>query len=91
MSDTASSGPGATFRAPVEPVEYLRTGETVLWTVEGTEVPMSEPREHGAEPVEETREEILASAPRFPPLQEMVIEDLTEEEERVFLETIQDA
>ncbi|MGH3503596.1 MAG: hypothetical protein ACRDQA_22270 [Nocardioidaceae bacterium] len=52
---------------------------------------MSEPREHGAEPVEETREEILASAPRFPPLQEMVIEDLTEEEERVFLETIQDA
>lgn len=52
---------------------------------------MSEPHESGAEPVAETREEILASAPRFPPLEEMVIEDLTDEEERIFLETIRNA
>jgi hypothetical protein len=39
-------------------------------------------------PVEESPEEILASARPFPPFEEMIIEDLTDEEQRVFLEVI---
>lgn len=51
---------------------------------------MTEPgtHDHSYEPVEESPEEILSSAKPFPPFEEMVIEDLTEDEDRVFLETI---
>lgn len=51
---------------------------------------MTEPGspDHGYEPAEETPEEVLKSAPPFPRFADMVIDDLTEEEDRVFLETI---
>jgi hypothetical protein len=47
-----------------------------------------ETNDHAYEPVEETPDEILASAAPFPPFEEMVIDGLTEEEDRIFLETI---
>ncbi|WP_166354054.1 hypothetical protein [Phytoactinopolyspora limicola] len=54
---------------------------------------MTEPgiHRHEFEPVEESPEEILESAKPFPPFEEMVIEGLTEDEDRIFLETILNA
>lgn len=53
---------------------------------------MSEPQAHAVgsrgAPLERTREEILAAAKPLPPLEEMVIEDLTDEEDRRFLDAI---
>jgi hypothetical protein len=40
------------------------------------------------DPHEESVEEILAAARPLPPLDEMIIEDLTEEEERAFYKVI---
>lgn len=39
-------------------------------------------------PLERTREEILAAAKPLPPPEEMLIEDLTEDEDRRFLDAI---
>jgi hypothetical protein len=56
---------------------------------------MSEP--HAREPAsrgtsrERSREEVLAAARPLPPHEDMVIEDLTDEEERIFVEAILDA
>lgn len=52
---------------------------------------MTEPAGHEFEPVEESPQEILDSAKPFPPFDEMVIEGLTEDEDRIFLETILNA
>ena len=41
--------------------------------------------------LERNREEVLAAARPLPPHEDMVIEDLTDEEERVFVEAILDA
>jgi len=41
--------------------------------------------------LERSREEVLAAARPLPPHEDMVIEDLTDEEERVFVEAIPDA
>jgi len=41
--------------------------------------------------LERSREEVLAAARPLPPHEDMVIEDLTDEEERVFVEAILDA
>lgn len=41
--------------------------------------------------LERGREEVLAAARPLPPHEDMVIEDLTDEEERVFVEAILDA
>ncbi len=52
---------------------------------------MTEPAAHRpteGESLEESVADILAAARPLPPLDEMVIDDLTEEEDRVFLETI---
>ncbi len=49
--------------------------------------PAKKPTTH-EEPREESVEEILAAARPLPPLDEMIIEDLTEEEERAFYEAI---
>lgn len=46
-----------------------------------------EPASGGAS-LERSREELLAAARPLPPREEMLIEDLTEEEERLFLEVI---
>lgn len=56
---------------------------------------MSEP--HAREPaskgasLERSKEEVLASARALPPHKDMLIEDLTDEEERIFVEAILDA
>jgi hypothetical protein len=56
---------------------------------------MSEPHAH--EPasksgsLERSKEEVLASARPLPPHEDMVIEDLSDEEERTFVEAILDA
>ena len=56
---------------------------------------MSEPRAPKPAPrgasLERSREEVLAAARPLPPHEDMVIEDLTDEEERVFVEAILDA
>jgi hypothetical protein len=56
---------------------------------------MSEPGAHESAPrspsLERSREEVLAAARPLPPHEEMVIEDLTDEEERIFIEAILDA
>jgi hypothetical protein len=41
--------------------------------------------------LEQGREEVLAAARPLPPHEDMVIEDLTDEEERIFVEAILDA
>jgi hypothetical protein len=41
--------------------------------------------------LERSREEVLAAARPLPPHEDMMIEDLTDEEERVFAEAILDA
>jgi hypothetical protein len=41
--------------------------------------------------LERSREAVLAAARPLPPSEEMLIEDLTEEEERLFAEAILDA
>ena len=41
--------------------------------------------------LERSKEEVLASARALPPHEDMVIEDLTDEEERIFVEAILDA
>lgn len=41
--------------------------------------------------LERSREAVLAAARPLPPAEEMLIEDLTDEEERLFVETILDA
>lgn len=41
--------------------------------------------------LERSREEVLAVARPLPPHEEMLIEDLTDEEERIFVEAILDA
>lgn len=55
---------------------------------------MSEPQTHPVRsrggPLERTREEILAAAKPLPPPEDMLIEDLTEDESRRFLEAIAD-
>jgi len=38
--------------------------------------------------LERSKEEVLAAARPLPPIEEMVIEDLTDDEDRIFLETI---
>jgi hypothetical protein len=53
---------------------------------------MSEPHAHdpaskGAS-LERSREEVLAAARPLPPHEDMLIEDLTDEEERIFVEAI---
>ena len=50
----------------------------------------SEPASNGAT-LERSREAVLAAARPLPPAEEMLIEDLTDEEERLFVETILDA
>jgi hypothetical protein len=56
---------------------------------------MSEPGAHESAPrspsLERSREEVLAAARPLPPHEEMMIEDLTDEEERIFIEAILDA
>lgn len=54
---------------------------------------MTESGIHGreSEPIEESPEEILGSAKPFPRFGEMVIEDLSDDEDRIFLETILNA
>jgi hypothetical protein len=53
---------------------------------------MSEPESYGPAPfgasLERSREEVLAAARPLPPHEEMIIEDLTDEEESIFLEAI---
>ena len=49
-----------------------------------------EPAPRGAS-LERSREEVLAAARPLPPHEDMVIEDLTDEEERIFVEAILDA
>lgn len=53
---------------------------------------MSEPNAHAdrssGATLERTREEILAAAKPLPPAEDMVIEDLTEDEDRRFLDAI---
>jgi hypothetical protein len=46
-----------------------------------------DPASKGAS-LERSREEVLAAARPLPPHEEMLIEDLTDEEERIFLEAI---
>ena len=41
--------------------------------------------------LERSREEVLAAARPLPPHEDMVTEDLTDEEERIFVEAILDA
>ena len=41
--------------------------------------------------LERSREEVLAAARPLPPHEEMIIKDLTEDEERIFLDTILNA
>lgn len=41
--------------------------------------------------LERSREELLAAARPLPPHEDMVIEDLTDDEERIFVETILNA
>jgi hypothetical protein len=41
--------------------------------------------------LQRSKEEVLAAARPLPPHEEMLIEDLTDEEERVFVEAILDA
>ena len=41
--------------------------------------------------LERSREEVLAVARPLPPHEDMVIDDLTDEEERIFVESILDA
>jgi hypothetical protein len=71
---------------------YARRGSdgAQLFLSDGGGCAVTEPgtHDHSYEPVEESPEEILSSAKPFPPFEEMVIEDLTEDEDRVFLETI---
>ena len=43
------------------------------------------------ESLERSKEEVLAAARPLPPHEEMIIEDLTEDEERIFLDTILNA
>ena len=50
----------------------------------------AEPAPRGVS-LERSREEVLAAARPLPPHEDMVIEDLTDEEERVFVEAILDA
>ena len=56
---------------------------------------MSEPRAPKPAPrgasLERSREEVLAAARPLPPHEDMVIEDLTDEEERIFVAAILDA
>jgi len=56
---------------------------------------MSEPEAHEPTPrspsLERSREEVLAAARPLPPHEEMMIEGLTDEEERIFIEAILDA
>jgi hypothetical protein len=56
---------------------------------------MSEPRAPEPAPrgasLERSREEVLAAARPLPPHEDMMIEDLTDEEERIFVEAILDA
>ncbi len=49
-----------------------------------------EPAPRGAN-LERSREEALAAAGPLPPHEDMMIEDLTDEEERIFVEAILDA
>jgi hypothetical protein len=49
-----------------------------------------EPARRGAT-LERSREEVLGAARPLPPADEMVIEDLTDDEERLFIEAILDA
>jgi len=49
-----------------------------------------EPTSRGAS-LERSREEVLAAARPLPPHEDMMIEDLTDEEERIFVEAILDA
>lgn len=49
-----------------------------------------EPASNGAT-LERSREAVLAAARPLPPAEEMLIEDLTEDEERLFVEAILDA
>lgn len=53
---------------------------------------MSEPGAHKpasfGESLERGREEVLAAARPLPPHEDMVIEDLTEDEENIFLDAI---
>jgi hypothetical protein len=49
-----------------------------------------EPASKGAS-LERSREEVLAAARPLPPHEDMLIEDLTDEEERIFVEAILDA
>jgi hypothetical protein len=48
------------------------------------------PASRGAS-LERSREEVLAAARPLPPHEEMLIEDLTDEEDRIFVEAIFDA
>jgi hypothetical protein len=48
------------------------------------------PASHGRS-LERSREEVLAAARPLPPHKEMIIQDLTEDEERIFLDAILDA
>lgn len=49
-----------------------------------------EPRQPGSKgaSLERSKEEVLAAARPLPPIEEMVIEDLTDDEDRIFLEAI---
>ncbi|MGH3503137.1 MAG: hypothetical protein ACRDQA_19915 [Nocardioidaceae bacterium] len=49
-----------------------------------------EPLPYGAS-LERSREEVLRAARPLPPHDEMIIEDLTEDEERIFLDAILNA
>jgi hypothetical protein len=50
--------------------------------------PKTEPDESRGASLERSREEILAAARPLPPIEEMLIDDLTDDEDRIFLETI---
>jgi len=56
---------------------------------------MSEPSAHGSASdgasLERSKEDVLAAARPLPPHEEMIIKDLTEDEERIFLDAILNA
>jgi hypothetical protein len=45
----------------------------------------------GGVTLERSKDELLAAARTLPPVEEMLIEDLTDEEERLFVDAILDA
>jgi hypothetical protein len=78
----------------VRAVVHTGYHKPVRWSGEGgntvSEPGAREPASNGAT-LERAREAVLAAARPLPPAEEMLIEDLTEDEERLFVEAILDA